>query len=78
MICSIIVEIQFEEERLASIIFNSLNPDNVKIPSDLSFSMKIEKEKLIIELSSENFKRIQSTLEEILRLINSAQKTIKM
>jgi tRNA threonylcarbamoyladenosine modification (KEOPS) complex Pcc1 subunit len=74
----IIIEITFENEELTKAFFNSINVDNVNIPKDLEIKTECIKNKLIIIISSENIKRFQSTIDEILRIISSSEKTLKI
>jgi|GEM_PF-501138 Transcription factor Pcc1. len=71
------IEIIFESENLARAFFNSINVDNINIPKDLEIITECVKNKLIIVVKSKSIKRFQSTIDEILRLINSSEKTLK-
>lgn len=77
MNCSAKVEIHFKSEKIARNVFNSLNPDNVNIPKDLKLKMDVNEKKIYMEISSENIKRFQSTIEEILREISAIERTLK-
>ena len=61
-------------DKEAKDIYLALNPDNRDIPEDLIFEIKVEGERILMYLESENSKRIRSTIDEILSLISSMEK----
>ncbi|MFP3191330.1 MAG: KEOPS complex subunit Pcc1 [Thermoproteota archaeon] len=77
MNCKADIEIHFKSEKIAKNVFNSLVPDNVNIPKDLKLKIHVNEKKIYMEITSENVRRFQSTIEEILRQISVIEETMK-
>lgn len=68
------LEVSFDSIERAKNILDSLKPDNIKIPKDMSLEMISKNSSIIIEIKGSNLRRLRSTLEEILALISSMEK----
>ena len=77
--CRILVniEIEFAEVKERDAILNTLLPDNINFPDELSMKMSINNKSLMINTSSTKIDTLISTINEILHHISLAKKVIK-
>ena len=74
---SINIEIEFAKENERDAILNTLLPDNINFPDELSMKMSINNKSLMINTSSTKIDTLISTINEILHHISLAKKVIK-
>ena len=77
--CRILVniEIEFAEVKERDAILNTLLPDNINFPKELSMEMSINNKSLMINTSSTKIDTMINTIDEILHHISLAKKVIK-
>jgi tRNA threonylcarbamoyladenosine modification (KEOPS) complex Pcc1 subunit len=73
---SINIEIEFAKENERDAILNTLLPDNINFPDDLSMKMSVNNKSLMINTSSTKIDTLISTIDEILHHISLAKKVI--
>jgi tRNA threonylcarbamoyladenosine modification (KEOPS) complex Pcc1 subunit len=73
---SINIEIEFAKENERDAILNSLLPDNINFPDELSMKMSVNNKSLMINTSSTKIDTLISTINEILHHISLAKKVI--
>ena len=74
---SINIEIEFAKENERDAILNTLLPDNINFPKELSMEMSINNESLMINTSSTKIDTMINTINEILYHISLAKQVIK-
>jgi tRNA threonylcarbamoyladenosine modification (KEOPS) complex Pcc1 subunit len=77
--CRILVniEIEFTEVKERDAILNTLLPDNINFPKELSMDMSINNKSLMINTSSTKIDTMINTINEILYHISLAKQVIK-
>lgn len=77
--CRIVVniEIEFAKVKERDAILNTLLPDNIDFPNELSMEMSVNNKSLMINTSSTKIDTLISTINEILHHISLAKKVIK-
>ena len=77
--CRILVniEIEFAKVKERDAILNTLLPDNINFPDELSMKMSVNNKSLMINTSSTKIDTLISTINEILHHISLAKKVIK-
>jgi len=77
--CRILVniEIEFAEVMERDAILNTLLPDNINFPKELSMDMSINNKSLMINTSSTKIDTMINTINEILYHISLAKQVIK-
>jgi tRNA threonylcarbamoyladenosine modification (KEOPS) complex Pcc1 subunit len=77
--CRILVniEIEFAEVKERDAILNTLLPDNINFPKELSMEMSINNKSLMINTSSTKIDTMINTINEILYHISLATQVIK-
>ena len=74
---SINIEIEFAEVKERDAILNTLLPDNINFPKELSMDMSINNKSLMINTSSTKIDTMINTINEILYHISLAKQVIK-
>lgn len=77
--CRIVVniEIEFAKVKERDAILNTLLPDNINFPNELSMEMSVNNKSLMINTSSTKIDTMINTINEILHHISLAKKVIK-
>ena len=77
--CRILVniEIEFTEVKERDAILNTLLPDNINFPKELSMDMSINNKSLMINTSSTKIDTMINTINEILYHISLAKQVIQ-
>lgn len=77
--CRILVniEIEFTEVKERDAILNTLLPDNINFPKELSMEMSINNKSLMINTSSTKIDTMINTINEILYHISLAKQVIQ-
>lgn len=77
--CRILVniEIEFAKVKERDAILDTLLPDNINFPDELSMEMSVNNNSLIINTSSTKIDTMINTINEILHHISLATKVIK-
>jgi tRNA threonylcarbamoyladenosine modification (KEOPS) complex Pcc1 subunit len=77
--CRILVniEIEFAEVKERDAILNTLLPDNINFPKELSMEMSINNKSLMINTSSTKIDTMINTINEILYHVSLATQVIK-
>lgn len=77
--CRILVniEIEFAEVKERDAILNTLLPDNINFPKELSMDISINNKSLMINTSSTKIDTMINTINEILYHISIAKQVIK-
>lgn len=73
---SVYIEVEFSKVTERDSILNTLLPDNINFPDDLSMEMSVNNKSLIINTSSTKIDTMINTIDEILRHIHLAKKVI--
>lgn len=74
---SVNIEIEFTKVKERDAILNTLLPDNINFPDELSMEMSVNNNSLIINTSSTKIDTMINTINEILHHISLATKVIK-
>jgi tRNA threonylcarbamoyladenosine modification (KEOPS) complex Pcc1 subunit len=74
---SVNIEIEFAKVKERDAILNTLLPDNINFPNELSMEMSVNNNSLIINTSSTKIDTMINTINEILHHISLATKVIK-
>ena len=74
---SVNIEIEFVKVKERDAILNTLLPDNINFPDELSMEMSVNKKSLMINTSSTKIDTMINTINEILHHISLAKKVIK-
>jgi tRNA threonylcarbamoyladenosine modification (KEOPS) complex Pcc1 subunit len=74
---SVNIEIEFAKVKERDAILNTLLPDNINFPDELSMEMSVNKKSLMINTSSTKIDTMINTINEILHHISLAKKVIK-
>ena len=74
---SINIEIEFAKENERDAILNTLLPDNINFPNELSMEVSVNDKSLMINTSSTKIDTMINTIDEILHHISLAKKVIK-
>ncbi|MGZ5484325.1 MAG: KEOPS complex subunit Pcc1 [Nitrososphaeraceae archaeon] len=74
---SVNIEIEFAKVKERDAILNTLLPDNINFPDELSMEMSVNNNSLIINTSSTKIDTMINTINEILHHISLATKVIK-
>lgn len=74
---SVNIEIEFAKVKERDAILNTLLPDNINFPDELSMEMSVNNNSLIINTSSNKIDTMINTINEILHHISLAKKVIK-
>ncbi len=74
---SVNIEIEFAKVKERDAILNTLLPDNINFPDELSMEMSVNNNSLIINTSSTKIDTMINTINEILHHISLAKKVIK-
>jgi len=77
--CRILVniEIEFAKVKERDAILDTLLPDNINFPNELSMEMSVNDKSLMINTSSTKIDTMINTIDEILHHISLAKKVIK-
>jgi tRNA threonylcarbamoyladenosine modification (KEOPS) complex Pcc1 subunit len=77
--CRILVniEIEFAKVKERDAILDTLLPDNINFPNELSMEMSVNDKSLMINTSSTKINTMINTIDEILHHISLAKKVIK-
>jgi hypothetical protein len=77
--CRILVniEIEFAKVKERDAILDTLLPDNINFPNELSMEMSVNNKSLMINTSSTKIDTMINTIDEILHHISLAKKVIK-
>jgi len=77
--CRILVniEIEFAKVKERDAILDTLLPDNINFPNELSMKMSVNDKSLMINTSSTKIDTMINTIDEILHHISLAKKVIK-
>jgi tRNA threonylcarbamoyladenosine modification (KEOPS) complex Pcc1 subunit len=77
--CRILVniEIEFAKVKERDAILDTLLPDNINFPNELSMEMSVNDKSLMINTSSTKIDTMINTIDEILQHISLAKKVIK-
>ena len=73
---SVNIEIEFAKVEERDAILNTLLPDNINFPDELSMEMSVNQKSLMINTSSTKIDTLISTIDEILHHISLAKKVI--
>jgi tRNA threonylcarbamoyladenosine modification (KEOPS) complex Pcc1 subunit len=74
---SVNIEIEFAKVKERDAILNTLLPDNINFPDELSMEMSVNNNSLIINTYSTKIDTMINTINEILHHISLATKVIK-
>ncbi len=74
---SVNIEIEFAKVKERDAILNTLLPDNINFPDELSIKMSVNNNSLIINTYSTKIDTMINTINEILHHISLATKVIK-
>lgn len=74
---SVNIEIEFAKVKERDAILDTLLPDNINFPDELSMEMSVNNNSLIINTSSTKIDTMINTINEILHHISLATKVIK-
>lgn len=74
---SVNIEIEFTKVKERDAILNTLLPDNINFPDELSMEMSVNNNSLIINTYSTKIDTMINTINEILHHISLATKVIK-
>ena len=74
---SVNIEIEFAKVKERDAILNTLLPDNINFPDELSMEMSVNNKSLMIKTSSTKIDTMINTINEMLHHISLAKKVIK-
>jgi tRNA threonylcarbamoyladenosine modification (KEOPS) complex Pcc1 subunit len=78
---NITITLDFSDEKLAEIIWNALEPENSQINDKSNIQMKLEKQRLVVEFSSQSsLSTIRNTVDDIISTVTTSEniyKTVK-
>jgi tRNA threonylcarbamoyladenosine modification (KEOPS) complex Pcc1 subunit len=74
---SVNIEIEFAKVKERDAILNTLLPDNINFPDELSMEMSVNNKSLMIKTSSTKIDTMINTINEVLHHISLAKKVIK-
>lgn len=76
--CRVKIVIENSSEKIANMIQETLSPDNINFPKDLSLEIKKDGNKIILDFNTlGNIKRLIATIDEVLEHIQVSLKVIK-